>query len=848
MANTDTPLMRQYLEVKSRIPDALLFFRLGDFYELFFEDARTAARELEITLTSRNKNDPDPTPMCGVPFHSAAGYINRLVASGHKVAICEQLENPAEKNGPEKGAETKSLVKRDIVRVVSPGTQLDPDALNAKAPNCTHAACSSAGGKILWATCDFTTGKFRFGSAADLESWLATLQSQGIAELLFPENDAGSKLLDEIRARAPRAFAQTVPEFYFDSEYAASRMREQFAAQSLAAVHPELSECVRPAGALVKYFQESQRAPRIPSVNRIEAWGCNGRMELDPATVRALELLPRREPGAGAAARDASLLTWIDRTKTAMGGRLLRDWILRPLTDVEKIDARLGEVASILEAGTEASGKNLLARLTQPLSEIYDLERLSSRISLGMAGARDLRATAGSILMARELCERLGSLELGSLLKGALDSKLVALSEETLRATVENPPLAVREGGMFARGFHADLDELIGLTTNGEAWLAEYEAAERKSTAINSLKVRFNRVFGYYIEITKANLASVPAHYVRKQTTVGGERFITEELKRFEEKILTAEKKRNDLEYALFREFCARFTAKAAAVSELARQVAHVDIIAGFAALASREGYVRPAIDDGTLLEIAHGRHPTVAAFMEGFVPNSIALGGSAGFFLITGPNMGGKSTVMRQTALITLLAQIGCFVPARSARIGVVDRIFTRIGASDNIAEGSSTFMVEMSEMSFILRNATARSLILLDEIGRGTSTFDGMSLAMALASDIAGRIGARTLFATHYHELTALADRYPRVSNHRMAVSVGEDRAGHAIVRFLYRLEPGAAERSYGILVARLAGLPEHVLKHAQQILETIEHTARDRNGSAHRETPQLDLFGNA
>lgn len=809
--------MRQYFEVKSRYPDSLVFFRMGDFYELFSEDAVIAAKTLEIALTSRNKNDPNAIPMCGVPHHSSVNYIHRLVNQGHKVAICEQLEDPAT---------AKGIVKRDVVRVVSPGTRLDPDSLEAKAPNYTHAA-KLDGATVLWSTVDFTTGTFIFGSFPTIEDWQAYVASQNIAEALFPDSDSGTHLLHAWKSSFPHILGQLVPAFYFDASYATERLREQFATASLSAVHPSLGAQPGSAGALVKYFQETQKVARIPSALKIELWGEDDVMELDAGTVRALELLPTRaSAGRSSSMRDVSLLSLLDRTKTAMGGRLFREWLLRPLRSLAKIRERQDQVAGLIATYPE---------LTSALSEIYDLERLLSRVSLGSgasASARELAALCQSILGAEELIEKVNVPSLKDCLRQALSASngaLAALARELSPRLAETLPPTVRDGGLFRKGFQAELDELINLAENGEQWLVDFEARERAATGISSLKVRFNRVFGYYIEITKANLKAAPAHYIRKQTMVGGERFVTEELKTFEEKILTAEKKRCDMEYALFREYCGRFAALSSEILALARAIAQVDSCASLAEVADTLGYVRPELDDSRELQIEEGWHPTLAVLIAreggaggGFVPNSIHLNDPHHFWLITGPNMGGKSTVMRQTALIALMAQIGAFVPAHSARVGLVDRIFTRIGASDNMADGASTFMVEMSEMSYIVRNATERSLILIDEIGRGTSTYDGMSLAWALASDIASRVRARTLFATHYHELTQLSEHYKSVLNTRVAVALSEDQRS---IRFLYRLEPGVAERSYGILVARLAGLPETVLLTAEEMLAQLE-----------------------
>jgi len=817
MAAADTPLMRQYFEVKSRYPDSLVFFRMGDFYELFSDDAVVAAKTLEIALTSRNKSDPNAIPMCGVPHHSSVNYIHRLVNQGHKVAICEQLEDPAA---------SKGLVKRDVIRVISPGTRLDPDSLEAKAPNYTHAA-KVDGTTVFWSTVDFTTGSFVFGTFPSVEDWQAYAASQNIAEALFPDSETGTQLLQTWKTAFPHILGQLVPSFYFDSSYASDRLREQFSTASLSAVHPSLSAQTGAAGALVKYFQETQKVTRIPSALKIELWGEDDVMELDAGTVRALELLPMRTTaGRSSSMRDVSLLTLLDRTKTAMGGRLFREWLLRPLKNLSKIKERQDQVAGLLESYSE---------LASSLGEIYDLERLLSRVSLGSgasASSRELASLCQSILGAEELIEKIQVKGLQDCLKTALHSSngaLLSLARELTPRLADTLPLTVRDGGIFKKGFQADLDELINLAENGEQWLVEFEARERAATGISSLKVRFNRVFGYYIEITKANLKSAPAHYIRKQTMVGGERYITEELKNFEEKILTAEKKRCDMEYALFREYCGRFAELSSEILALARAIAQVDSCAALAEVASTLGYVRPTLDDSRDLAIVEGWHPTLAVLMSresgangGFVPNSLTLDDPHHFWLITGPNMGGKSTVMRQTALITLMAQMGSFVPAQKANIGIVDRIFTRIGANDNMADGASTFMVEMSEMSYIVRNATKQSLILIDEVGRGTSTYDGMSLAWALASDIASRIRARTLFATHYHELTQLSEHYKSILNTRVAVALSEDQRS---IRFLYRLESGVAERSYGILVARLAGLPETVLLGAEEMLAQLE-----------------------
>ena len=808
-----TPFLTQYLEVKSRHKDSLLFFRMGDFYELFFEDARTAAHELEIALTARNKTEANPIPMCGVPHHAATNYINRLVSRGYKVALCEQLEDPAT---------AKGIVKRDVVQVISPGTQFDTTALVAKSLNLTHAALRD-GERVAFASCDYSTGAFHFGVFENTEQWEAYLRTQPVAEVIIPDNEAGSRLAEAVGSHA---FVQRVAEHYFDDAYATARLAEQFGTTAMGAIHKRLTDgvgCRATAGALVKYFQETQKGAaggHIPLANRLELWSAGGTMDLDPATIAALDLAPLSRASSGTPGDRATVLGLLDHTRTAMGGRALRQRLLRPLTDAVAIGSRLADVQWFVDHPAA------IAQRQSHLTEVYDLERLVVRAALATMNARELLNLSASLASLQDTARILRDEHdcgLGVLtdLASSLTDELLILAENLNTALAETPPLSVKEGGLFRRGVDPRLDELMDLTEHGTQWLAEFEAREKTTTGISSLKVRFNRVFGYYIEITKSNVANAPGHYVRKQTTAGGERYITEELKTFEDKILNAESRRHALEYELFQGYRAQVAARAQAVGTVARAAAALDATAALAAAALARGFTRPEVDTSADLEIIGGRHPLVE-LRGGFVPNNVAMTAERGHFLfITGPNMGGKSTVMRQTALIALMAQAGSFVPAARARIGVCDRIFTRIGASDNIAEGQSTFMVEMSEMSFILRNATARSLILLDEVGRGTSTFDGLSLAWALAEEILVRVGARCMFATHYHELTELAAHHPQAVNLQVAVDCreGED------VRFLYTLEPGAARRSYGISVAKLAGLSPRVLKRAEAVLARLE-----------------------
>ncbi|HRK01106.1 MAG TPA: DNA mismatch repair protein MutS [Oligoflexia bacterium] len=842
MAQT-TPLMQQYNEIKSRHQDSLLLFRMGDFYELFGTDAVEAAKILDIALTTRNKNDPTALQMCGVPHHALQNYLPKLIAAGKKVALCEQLENPSE---------AKGIVRRDVVRVISPGTQLDPEVLDRTRPNLTHAALTRSDGSVYWATCDFSTGHFWFGATKTLTDWELFLKTLAPSEVILPQSPNGGAR-NKVKELLPSAYVQEVPEFYFDEQYGRDRLSEQFGAIHTDAINPKLSQNnshIGPCAALIKLFQETQKTQRIPAVIRLVYWDEHQFMDLDPQTIAALDLLPSDRT------RGKSLYEFLNRTQTSMGARTLREWLLRPLIERSTIVERQRFVKS-LYLHTES--------VSQVLREIYDIERLLTRVSnaaeFGTSNARDLKALAQSIEQSWNLALALEpcSPSLANRLQVRLSQDLRVLARETTANIVDLPPPTTREGGMFRKGFNSELDELIDLTERGEQWLVQYEIELRQTTNISSLKVRFNRVFGYYIEVTKTNLKNVPDSFIRKQTMATAERYITPELKEFEDKILNAEKRRTDFEHALYRKQCSQFAAHAHPILETARAVAEIDALQTLARLLGEGGYVTPEIFNDTRLVIEAGVHPTVAHAMQSsgqsFVPNDLTMGSGnlPSFLLITGPNMGGKSTVMRQTALIVLLAQIGAPVPATRAELGIVDRIFTRIGSADNLAEGASTFMVEMSEMSFILRQATTRSLILVDEIGRGTSTYDGLSLATAIAEHIVTRIGARTLFATHYHELTLLESRVSGVQNVRVGVRVTSD----ANVEFLYRLEIGASERSYGILVAKLAGLPENILMRAQNVLEGHETgqssltkesaspvTVRLRR-PAKTETHQLGLF---
>jgi DNA mismatch repair protein MutS len=818
MAEPATPLLRQYHAVKKRYPNALLLFRLGDFYELFYEDAQVASRELQITLTSRNRERGQPVPMCGVPYHSAENYIARLVRAGYRVAICEQLEQPSP---------GKKLVRRDVVRVITPGTATDVAVLEPKENNFLAALTRNAeNAAVGLAYVDVSTGEFR-----------ATEFSGGSAE---------TKLRDELLSLAPReillarqetlfspslsaeydgltAVETRLEEWVFRGDYAARLLDEQFGVVSLEgfglAGHPQ---AIAAAGAIVHYLRETSALSerRLQHLDRIRYYEQQDALVLDGVTARNLELVTPLwgdEP-------EATLLASLDETATGMGARLLRGWILRPAVDPDEINARLDAVAEL------KSQTVVREEIRRDLRTMFDLERLTSRVTLGVATPRDLLALRQSLarlplvrgFLARCTGQRLRALD------EALD-ELGDVRERIERAIADDPPAQPNEPGIIRKGWDGALDELRELSQKSKQIIAAMEERERKRTGIASLKIRFNQVFGYYIEVSKSNLHLVPGDYERKQTLVGAERFTAPELKEYERKVLDADQRILEIEGRLFTELRAWIADQAARLRRTAAAIAQTDVLADFAHLAAERNYVRPEFHRASELWISGGRHPVIERLLERrgerFVPNDLFLNDSTHLILlITGPNMGGKSTYLRQAALIVLMAQMGSFVPAKQARLPVTDRIFTRIGASDNLARGRSTFLVEMSEVAAILNTATPHSLVLLDEVGRGTATFDGLSLAWAVVEALDREPRPRTLFATHYHELTELAELLPGVQNVHVAVR----EAGHEIV-FLRRVEPGSADRSYGIEVARLAGLPQEVVERAREILRRHERSER-------------------
>ena len=829
-----TPMKRQYYEIKQRNPDCLLFFRLGDFYEMFDDDARLAARELDLTLTTRDRNVEDPaerTPMCGVPYHSAEAYIGRLIAKGYKVAICEQMEDPAL---------AKGLVDRDVIRIITPGTVTASSMLEENKSNylCAVYLSGQSGGTAF---CDLSTGEFCAANyPADAVSHILNELGRFAPREAVCADAAAEH--DEIRTFLTKRLGSLVEAGGDRFEYmaAAARVCEQFGVQSTDELGlGEAPAAVCAAGALLAYLHETQKCD-LGHIRRLELLGDDHYMELDYTTRRNLELTENLRSGE----KRGSLLWVLDKTKTAMGARNLRAWLTRPLRDVAAIERRLGAV--------EALTKNTVAReeLILSLSGISDMERLIGRIAYGTAGGRDFASLRNSIERITEVKAQLTAFTTGRLHE--LDNELDTLTDvaQSIRDTlIDEPPFSVREGGFIRKGYNAEVDRLHEILSGGKGLLADIETREKEKTGIRTLKIGYNKVFGYYIEVSNSFKDLVPDTYIRKQTLVNGERYITEELKNLEQEILTAGDRDKALEFEIFTALRESVTAESVRIQRAAGLIAELDTLCSLASVAVNNNYCRPSVDDSGVIEIHDGRHPVVERVLKDalFVPNDTYMGEREDrAAIITGPNMAGKSTYMRQVALITLMAQIGSFVPAKSARIGVVDRVFTRIGASDDLAGGQSTFMVEMTEVSEILHQATPRSLLILDEIGRGTSTFDGMSIARAVLEFCADpkRLGAKTLFATHYHELTELEGVLPGVKNYSISIK----KRGDELI-FLRKIVPGGADRSYGIEVAKLAGLPNEVVRRANVILKELEQ------GGAYQAKPReeteqvsLDAIGEA
>jgi DNA mismatch repair protein MutS len=813
MTEPSTPLMRQYAAIKKQHPSALLFFRLGDFYELFFDDAILASRELQITLTSRNKEKGIAVPMCGVPYHAAEGYISKLIRKGFKVAICEQMEN---------ASLAKKLVRREVTRVVTPGTAAD-SSLSSEENNFL-AAVAQIGDRVGFAALDLSTGEFRateFHGADAGKRIQEELQQLRPKELLY---GSSAPLFEGKGSHGNGAgFAETpLDDWVFAPDHAIPLLENHFGVLSLEGFGLAGKAAAAAAAGAVLYYVRSTQRGTLEHVDRVGFYERQNYLVLDAVTVRNLELI---EPLFAGTDAGVTLFRSIDATVTPMGKRLLRSWMLRPSIDVTEINARLDAV--------EVQVKETVAReeLRRALDGIMDLERLLSRVTLETANPRDVLALAASlrkipglrVALARFAAERLKTLH------ASLD-ELGDLRERIDKTIVPEPPISLIDGGAIQNVVDKELDELRDLSRNSKQFLAQIEQRERQRTGINSLKVKFNSIFGYYLEVSKPNLHLVPPDYERKQTLVNAERFTTPELKEYESKILDAQEKIVEIERRLFAELRAAIAGEARRIRQTALALAEVDVLSGLAHVAALRNYCRPKFDDSADIEIVGGRHPVIeqqemAGGNERFVPNDLYLNSTTHTVLVlTGPNMGGKSTYLRQAALVVILAQMGSFVPAGSARLGVVDRVFTRIGASDNLARGRSTFMVEMTETAAILHTATPKSLILLDEVGRGTATYDGLAIAWAAVEYIHARMRAKTLFATHYFELTELAERLSGVKNYH--VSVKETAGG---IVFLRKVELGAADRSYGIEVAKLAGLPNEVIERAREVL--AEHESAER-----------------
>jgi DNA mismatch repair protein MutS len=822
-ASGETPLMAQYREIKARHPDAILFFRMGDFYEMFYEDAEVAARVLGLTLTSRNNGGAAEVPLAGIPVKAANEYLRRFVAQGFRVAICEQVEDPKL---------AKGIVKREVIETITPGAAFSDDLLDGARNNFLCAvvlrvspaarAAAPAGGaaraesvQVGIAAADLSTGEFRLVTTtrADADAVLARLAPR---EVVVPSGDAAGAAEVEALLAPLGALVTARAAWEFDHARAAETLAQQFAVASLEGLGLQDADAaaLAAAGALLRYLREVQPSG-LPHLARPVVERPGGVMPLDEMTRRNLELVESLRGGEETA---GTLLSVLDRTQTPMGARLLRQWILAPLTDVAAITARLDAVEALVSEGTARTA------LREALDGVRDVERLAGKAAAQRAVPRELRALGDSLARLPAVLAAVarvrGAGVLAELRAGWDNAD--ALAARIRGTLVERPPLAFGEGETIVAGVDAELDDLRAVATGGKDAIAALQAQERERTGIGSLKVGYNRVFGYYIEITNAHRDHVPADYQRRQTLTGAERYVTPALKEFEAKVLGATERIEAIERRVFEALRAEAGRAVGALQAIAARVATLDVLASLAEVASREGYVRPTVDDEAVLEIVAGRHPVVERMMprDQFIPNDVTLAPDARMIILTGPNMAGKSTILRQVGLLVLMAQMGSFVAARAARVGLCDRVFTRVGASDNLVRGQSTFMVEMAETSAILHSASARSLVLLDEIGRGTATWDGLSIAWAVSEHLHERVRCKTIFATHYHELTQLADEFVSVRNYNVAVQEAGER-----ILFLHRLQPGGADRSYGIEVGRLAGLPAPVIARARALLTVLE-----------------------
>ena len=826
--------MEQYLSIKAQHQEAILFFRMGDFYEMFYEDAKIASKVMGITLTSRAHGKAADVPLAGFPYHALDNYLSKMVKAGYRVAICEQVEDPKK---------AKTIVKRDVLEVVTPGTALSEDLLESKRNN--YLACVYlTGDRCGISSVDISTGEFLVTEVAKkemTEQVLALSPSEVlVSETQFP-------FVSE-RFESNKEFVFTKREDWnFIRDYAYETLTEHFGTVSLKGFGcDDLDVGISAAGAILSYLKENQKS-KLVHINRIALFSNTDYMVIDSSTRRNLELTA----SMSFAGKRGTLLSIIDETRTAMGGRMLVNWLSRPLRREDEIKARLNAVQELI--GSEQTCEDI----REGLQKISDIERLLAKTTTGKANARDINLIKNSlkaIFEVKQLCVNLESSLLYQICKSLLP--LDDLVKEIEIALVDDPPLSISDGGLLRRGYNKELDELREVAYSGKDWIARLQKSERERTGIHSLKVNYNKVFGYYIEITKPHLSKVPADYIRKQTLVGAERFITQELKEYEEKVLGAEEKIASLEYELFNQLRKKVISYAREIQDNAKLIAQLDCLANFAHMSVKNNYSKPEIDNGTEIMIKDGRHPVVEKLLspgEHFVPNDTRIcNEDEQILIITGPNMAGKSTYLRQVGLLVIMAQMGSFIPAKSAKIGLVDKVFTRVGASDNLAAGESTFLTEMNETANILNNATPASLVLLDEIGRGTSTFDGLSIAWSVAEYLHNnsRIAPKTMFATHYHELTELSLILPRVKNYNVAVKEWGDN-----VVFLRKIVEGGSDRSYGIHVAKLAGLPTNVIDRAKEVLANLESEelapgsipklARHRNRRQRENKSQLDLF---
>lgn len=835
-----TPMMRQYLAIKEKHPREILFFRMGDFYEMFLDDAEEASQLLGLTLTSRSK-DKGAIPMAGIPVRALDSYLPKLLEAGKRVAICEQTEDPKE---------AKGIVDREVVRVISPGTITDERLVDEKSNN--FIAAIAQGKKdygLAWL--DVTTGQFLIWEADEAEAILAQLARIDPAEILLPESLAFQpKETNRLTTALDGIVQSPYPDPLFDPQTAYRCLTEQFGTRTLEGFGCDhMKHAIAAGGGLMRYVLDTQKNA-LRHITKITPFRHQKHVPIDQTTRRALEISETYRGGN----RSGTLISCFDRTSTALGARLLREWLMSPLTDVDTILQRQNSVADLVK------DEAVRCELIELLRQVHDLERLSTRLSYRSANARDLVALARTLEIIPSIDQLLARCDASYLqdLRRRFDVPH-NLVTEIGTVIVDDPPISIKEGGIIREGFEPELDEVREIASQGTRWIASFQHREIERTGIPSLKIGYNKVFGYYLEVTNTHLGKVPEHYIRKQTLKNCERFLTADLKEYETKVLNAKERAVSLEYDLFCNLRDQATSHIQQLQKIAGALAEVDVLSTFARLAHERRYTRPVVNESRVLRIVDGRHPIVEEFQGGetFVPNPIDLTPDGNIMVITGPNMAGKSTYIRQIALLTLLAQTGSFLPAREAEIGVVDRIFTRVGAADDLARGQSTFMVEMNETANILNNATDRSLIILDEVGRGTSTFDGVSLAWAITEFLAEKVNCRTLFATHYHELTALSTLYPSLRNFNFSVKEWKDE-----IIFLRQLVEGGTDKSYGIHVARLAGIPAAVLDRAKEILANLESQAfdlQDQPKLAHKNEPsapsapdgsrlQLDFFRSA